>query len=77
MKIDLEKKISVYMFIIFVLIFVLLFAWICSSQMKFTVNKILENQELEKPKITSTYTPSNYTKSTQDEVRKYQNYNYE
>ena len=76
MKIDLEKKISVYMFVIFVLVFVLIFAWICSSQMKFTVNKILESQEKPKITTTSTYTPSNYTKSTQDEVKKYQNYDY-
>ena len=57
MKIDLEKKISVYMFVIFVLVFVLLFAWICSSQMKFSVNKILENQtRIESPTKTTTYT---------------------
>ena len=57
MKIDLEKKISVYMFVIMVLVFVLLFAWICSSQMKFTVNKILETR-IEAPTKTTTYTPT-------------------
>lgn len=68
MKIDLEKKISVYMFVIFVLLFVLLFAWICSSQMKFTVNKIMENQtRIEEPTKTTTYTPTTTT-------NKYQNY---
>jgi len=71
--IDLEKKISVYMFVILVLVFVLIFAWICSSQMKFTVNKILENQtKYEKPTITETYNPNNFTKSAQDEMSKYQ-----
>jgi hypothetical protein len=77
MKIDLEKKISVYMFVIIVLVFVLIFAWICSSQMKFTVNKIMESQTIEEPtKTTNTYTPSNYSETTQDEVKKYQNYDY-
>lgn len=77
MKIDLEKKISVYTFIIIVLTFVLLFHLISSSQMKFTVNKIMESQtkyvEVEKP-TTSTYTPSNYTTSTQNEMNKYSIY---
>lgn len=73
MKIDLEKRISVYMFVIIVLVFVLLFAWICSSQMKFTVNKIMESQKREEPKTTiSTYTPSTYTPATQKEIEKYQ-----
>ena len=72
MKLDLDKKISVYMFVIIVLVFVLLFCLICSSQMKFTVNKILETR-LEKPiTTTSTYTPSTYTPATQKEVEKYQ-----
>ena len=71
MKVDLDKKISVYMFVIIVLVFVLLFCWMCSSQMKFTVNKILENQRLEKP-ITPSYTPSTYTPATQKEIEKYQ-----
>ena len=71
MKLDLDKKISVYMFVIIVLVFVLLFCWMCSSQMKFTVNKILENQtKLEKP-VTTTYTPSTYTPATQSELDKY------
>ena len=68
MKIDLEKKISVYMFVVMVLIFVLLFAFICSSQMKFTVNKILEQTRytgVETPTKTSTYTPSSSSSSSQ------------
>ena len=73
MKIDLERKISVYMFVIIVLAFVLLFHLISSSQMKFTVNKIMESQKIE---VKETYTPTNYTKSTQEEVKKYQNYDY-
>jgi len=72
MKLDLEKKISVYMFVIMVLVFVLLFAWICSSQMKFTVNKILESQtRLEVPTKTPTYTPTSTIQST---TNKYPNY---
>ena len=68
MKLDLDKKINTYMFVIIVLVFVLLFCLICSSQMKFTVNKILENQtRVEKPlTTTSTYTPI-----TQTELDKY------
>lgn len=67
--IDLEKKISVYMFVVFVLIFVLLFALICSSQMKFTVNKIIEQYEVKSPTRTTTYTSTPSTTTN-----KYPNY---
>ena len=61
---DLDKKISVYMFVIIVLVFVLLFCWMSSSQMKFTVNKILENQtKLEEP-VKTTYTPTTPSSSS-------------
>lgn len=76
MKIDLEKKISVYMFVIIVLVFVLIFAWICSSQMKFTVNKIMESRVVEVEKTTDTYNPSSHTPAVQEEMKKYQNYDY-
>ena len=73
MKIDLERKISVYMFVIIVLAFVLLFHLISSSQMKFTVNKIMESQKIE---VKETYTPTNYTPAAQKEIDKYKNYDY-
>ena len=79
MKLNLDKM-DTYKFVVCVLVFILIFAFICSSQMKFTVNKILESQTkykvTEPVRTTSTYTPSNYTQATQDEVDKYQNYGY-
>jgi len=70
MKLDLDKKIDTYMFVIMVLIFVLLFCLMCSSQMKFTINKILENQ----PKQMETSTKTTYTPTTQSEINKYTGY---
>ena len=71
MKLDLDKKINTYMFVIIVLVFVLLFCLMCSSQMKFAVNKITENQQWEvkeeATKTTSTHIPTTTT-------NKYQNY---
>jgi len=77
MKLDLDKKINTYMFVIIVLVFVLLFCLICSSQMKFTVNKILESQTRLEVKTTPTSTttsPYQYTPATQDELKKYTTY---
>jgi nitrogen fixation/metabolism regulation signal transduction histidine kinase len=68
MKIDLDKKISVYMFVIIVLVFVLLMHLLSSSMMKFTVNKILESKTkyvVEEPtKTTTTFTNKYDTPST-------------
>lgn len=61
---ELDKKINTYTFVIIVLAFVLVMHLISTSQMKFTVNKILENQtRVEEPvkiipKVTTTPTGS-------------------
>jgi len=61
---ELDKKINIYTFVIIVLAFVLVMHLISTSQMKFTVNKILENQTgVEEPvkttpKVTTTPTGS-------------------
>jgi len=78
MKIDL-KNMDTYRFVIYVLVFVLIFTLIFTMQMKSLMNiqKKMIEKFFEKPKTTtSTYTPSNYTKSTQDEVKKYSNFEY-
>jgi len=72
------NNMDIFKFVIYVLVFVLIFTLIFTMQMKSLMkyqNKILE-QYFEKPKTTttSTYNPNTYTKTTQDEIKKYNPY---